>query len=260
MSLVVPSGVGSSSMLQSCGRSTRPPRAVVVARVGGVGVGAGGVGDVGAVDERELPAAVEVAAALRGAVMARSAAGRERPDQRAREDERQHRPAATPHDPLLPQNESLRKQTTETEGCVPAARGLETRRGRYRRRPGAIADAERQHRARALAAERRREDPGEPRRALRGEELRDPLRAPARRCRRCRCRPAAPRTSSRSSPSLLALQLIAGREHDLAARALVQARAGRPAPAALHRGPDEADPPARALLAPAPDASCSITG
>ena len=152
------------------------PRAVVIARVGGVGVGAGGVGDVRAVDERELPPAVEVAAALRGALVSAGRRG-EGPDQRAREDERQHPPAATRHDPLLPQNESLRKQTTETEGSVPAAGGLETTVTIVRSR---MADSVSTELERWLQSDGEK-TLGQPRRALRGEELRDPLRAPARR-------------------------------------------------------------------------------
>ncbi len=97
------------------------PRPVVVAGIGGVRVGAGRVGHVVGVGEGELPAATEVCAALRGA-----GRGGEHPDQRECDAPGQHRPAATRHDPLLSPSESLRKKTTETEGSVPAARGLET--------------------------------------------------------------------------------------------------------------------------------------
>src|SRR4051794_41788655 len=48
---------------------------------------------------------------------------------------------------------------------------------------------QRQPRARKVAGERRREDSGQPRRALRGEEIRDPLLLPSLRPRPARAPP-----------------------------------------------------------------------
>jgi hypothetical protein len=109
------------------------------------------------------------------------------------------------------------------------------------------AAVQRQPRARTLAAERWRQDPREPHRSLRGEELRDRLRAAARRAGAAaadRRRHARVRDHRRA-----ARRPAHRRPHaDLAAATLARARAGRRSPAGLHRGSDEADPTARALL------------
>src|SRR5580693_227037 len=103
------------------------------------------------------------------------------------------------------------------------------------RRPGALAD------------KRRREDPRRPNRAVRAEELRDPVRGPARRAsaaatdRRGHARVRDHRDAARARADRRA-------RGDLASPALAETGAGRGEAAALHRSIDEGDPLARALL------------
>ena len=140
------------------------------------------------------------------------------------------------------------------KACCPRPAALKpgTRYRRLRWRGRHAGGPQRQSRARALAGERRGEDPGGPRRALRGEELRDPLRPPARRAGAAAAdRRRHARVRDHRGPARAAAHRRA-RAH-LAAGAVAQVGAGRPAPAALPLRPHEDDPLARALLAAAPD-------